>query len=149
VFATPEVSAVSDSQDFITSVNRFLAPVAVAQGLSQPAWIPREPGEVLALFKGAPFNLLVYCAGGHGVNMTVTVAPEANGWNPSSELGFSWLCRSLHLQPWLAQRYATSSDRESDIQELSRRLPEVMSAAVARGSTMWAELREYSRANAR
>lgn len=136
----------SDPQDFVASVNRVLVPVAVGQGLSQPAWIPREPGEALALFKGAPFNLLVYCAGGHGVNMTATVAPEAKGWNPSGELGFTWLCGSLNLQPWPDMRYSTSSERESDIQELSRRLPEAISAARARGPTMWAELREYFRA---
>jgi hypothetical protein len=138
----------SDPQDFIASVNKFLVPVAVGQGLSQPTWIPRDSGEVLALFKGTPFDLLVYCAAGHGVNMTVTVASEAAGWNPSSELGFGWLCGSLNLSPWSARRYATSSDRESDIQELSRRLPEVTSAARARGAAVWVELREHFRAKA-
>ena len=138
----------SDPQDFILSINRFLVPVAVREGLSNPTWIPRGSGEVLALHKGTPFDLLVYCAAGHGVNMTVTVASEASGWNPSSELGLGWLCGSLNLAPWTARRYATSLEGDSDVQELARRLPEVISAARARGSTMWVELREHFRANA-
>ena len=141
----------SEPNDFVTSVTAFLVPGAQQAGFSSPLWIPRGPEETLAVFRGKPFDLLVYCAAGHGVNMTVTVAPESNAsrsWNPSDELGLIWLCRALGLPAWESRRYGSSAERDAHIQELARRLLEFVSTARARGGALWPEV-ELARASAR
>ena len=142
----------SDPSDFISSVKGFLAPGAVEAGFSTPLWVPRAPEEALAIYRGSPFDLLVYCAGGHGVNMTVTVTPEGNAkpnWNPCDEIGLGWFSQALGLAPWISPRYGSSAEREAHIQELCRRLPEFVSAARPRGAALWSEVRELVRSSAR
>jgi len=142
----------SEPNDFVTSITAFLVPGAQQAGFSSPLWIPRTPEETLAVLRGNPFDLLVYCTAGHGVNMTVTVAPVGGAkraWNPSDELGLIWLSRALGLPAWESRRYGSSAEREAHIQELSRRLPEFVSAARARGEVLWSEARELVRASAR
>jgi hypothetical protein len=142
----------SEPNDFVASITAFLVPEAQRVGFSDPIWIPRGREEMLAIFRGNPFDLLVYCAAGHGVNMSVTVAPTSGAkrnWNPSDELGLGWLSRALGLVPWKSERYRSSAERETDIQELARRLSEFVSAASARGDTLWSDIRESVRASHR
>jgi hypothetical protein len=143
----------SDLGDFRSSVARHLTPVATTQGLRGPTWIPRGENEALCLFSGSPFDLLIYDAGGHGVNMTVTIAPDSGGvWNPSDELGLDRLCRLLGLPNWDgSRRYGSSVERDAHIVELSQLLPSLLEAARAHGEELWSALQRQQavRAEAR
>ncbi len=138
----------SEPRDFVTSLDTFLVAGAREIGFVGPLWIPRHREEMLAIFRGTPFDLLVYCAAGHGVNMTVTVAPESNanrGWNSNDEVGLGWPAQALTLPPWRSPRYGSSSELDTHIQELARRLPEFVAAARARGTALWSDVRECVR----
>jgi hypothetical protein len=95
--------------------------------------------------RGEPFNLHVYLAAGHGINMTVCVAPQFSGaWNPPGELGLTWLCRFLRVPDWDgARRYASYDERDAHLRLLAQRLPELVAAAKAQGASLWRELADF------
>ena len=131
-----------DYNGFVASIKTHLVPAALQQGFAEPNWIPGVADEVLCVMRGSPFDLLVYRALGHGINMTVTVAESsASAWNPEGELGLKWLCDLLGVAEWHGQRYGTLAERNAHIQELSGRLPELVSASRAYGPALWPDLR--------
>lgn len=135
----------ASSRALIGGTAEYLAPVAKQLGFSDPYLLWRG-SEVLCVYRGAPFCLLIYCAMGHGVNMTVAVAKAApDRWNPEGELGLGWLCDMLGAARWdSARRYDSSSERNCHIKELAERLPDLLSLATTYGPHLWRDLRQYS-----
>ena len=79
--------------------------------------------------------------------MTVSVSPEFSGaWNPRKEVGLGWLCRSLDLAAWHAdRRYASYDERDAHIRELAVRLPWILGSAKGRGASLWPEVQALLR----
>jgi hypothetical protein len=133
------MSGRQDLERFVAGVEEHLIAAAQRDGFSAPAWIPRAAGETLCVLRGEPFNLHVYLASGHGINMTVCVGPEFHGsWNPDTEVGLDWMCRALGLAGWDgARRYASFGERDAHLAELAARLPELVRSAKTRGAVLW------------
>lgn len=126
---------------FVSGVSRLVVPVAEELGL-QSTWLPRHSDETLCALFDDSICLLVYLAMGHGINLTVCVAPTFdNIWYPPSERGLSWLTKYLGLAPWdNSRRYASYDGRDEYLLLLARLLPELVAAIRSEGTGFWPKL---------